>query len=37
MSAILDLPEVRARVSPLSVEAYEALAEEWGRWTSARN
>ena len=27
MSAILDLPEVRARVSRLSVEAYEALAE----------
>ncbi len=25
MLAILDLPEVRARVSPLSVEAYEAL------------
>ena len=27
MSAILELPEVRARVSPLSVEAYEALAD----------
>ena len=27
MPAILDLPEVRARISPLSVEAYEALAE----------
>ena len=27
MSAILDLPEVRARLSLLSVEAYEALAE----------
>jgi Uma2 family endonuclease len=25
MAAILDLPEVRARVSPLSVDAYEAL------------
>ncbi len=27
MPAILDLPEVRARMSPLSVEAYETLAE----------
>lgn len=27
MSAILDLPEVRARISRLSVEAYEALAD----------
>lgn len=27
MSAILDLPEVRARFSPLSVAAYEALTE----------
>jgi len=28
MSAILDLPEVRARVSRLSVEAYEVLTEK---------
>ena len=28
MAAILDLPGVRTRVSPLSVEAYEALAEK---------
>jgi Uma2 family endonuclease len=27
MAPILDLPEVRARIAPLSVEAYEALAE----------
>ena len=27
MPAILDLPEVRARVAPLSVESYEALTE----------
>ncbi len=27
LAAILDLPEVRAHVSPLSVEAYEALTE----------
>ncbi len=27
MSAILELPEVRARVAPLSVEVYEALTE----------
>lgn len=27
MTAILDLPEMRARMSPLSVEAYEALVD----------